>query len=105
VARRARAKPAETVTTGHLVRRVSWAGLRAGDPVSVAGTGIRSASWSFVAHVTNAVTGAEWVEVVGGGPGDRKLRSFGPERVFPPGAGRTRAGGPASLADAPQLPF
>lgn len=92
-------------TAGHLVRSAAWAGLRPGDPVEVAGTRIRSASWSYVAHVRNTETGAEWVEVVGGRPGDRKLRSFLPEQVFPPGAGRARGRTRASLAEAPQLPL
>jgi len=94
---------------GHLDRATTWAGLHPGDPVTVAGTRLRSATWSFVAHVRNTDTGDEWVEVVGGRPGDRKLRSFRPEQVFPPNAKPGTAGaaakGPASLADAPQLPF
>ncbi len=92
--------------TGHLARATTWAGLRAGDPVAVTGTRLRSATWSFVAHVRNTQTGDQWVEVVGGKPGDRKLRSFRPEQVFPPSARPGAAGkGPASLADAPQLPL
>jgi hypothetical protein len=103
--RRKRSAATGTTTTGHLVRTDAWAGLRPGDPVEVAGTRLRSATWSYVAHVTNTETGAEWVEVVGGRPGDRKLRSFLPEQVFAPGSGRARGGPAASLADAPQLPF
>ena len=49
-----------------LKRSTRWAGLRPGDPVQVDGTRLRGASWSFVAHVANAETGEEWVEVVGG---------------------------------------
>lgn len=89
-----------------LVRSPSWAGLRRGDPVSVSGTRLRSATWEFLAHVRNTENGSEWVEVVGGRPGDRSVRSFRPEQVFPV---RTRRGrtpvAPASLAEAPQLPF
>ncbi|MGH9045862.1 MAG: DUF7246 family protein [Acidimicrobiales bacterium] len=62
-------------------------------------TGLRSPSWEFIAHVTNVTTGEQWVEVVGGGSGDRKVRSFAPERIFAPGAKGL------SLADAPQLPL
>jgi hypothetical protein len=89
---------------GNLVRTDAWAGLRPGDPVEVTGTRLRSASWSYVAHVRNEATGEEWVEVIGGRSGDRKIRSFHPEQVFPP-TGRGRGAGPASLAEAPQLPF
>ncbi len=90
---------------GHLARTEAWAGLRPGDPVEVEGTRLRSASWAFVAHVRNTESGAEWVEVVGGRPGDRKLRSFSPDQVYAPGARRAKGGAGASLADAPQLPF
>jgi hypothetical protein len=88
-----------------LERSVTWAGLRAGDPVMVTGTRLRSASWSFSAFVRNTKTGEVWVEVVGGRPGDRNTRSFRPEQVFPPG--RRRAGNPTSpsFAEAPQLPL
>ncbi len=87
----------------HLHRSQSWAGVRPGDAVEVTGTGLRSAAWEFVAHVRNDRTGGEWVEVVGGRPGDRMVRSFPPERVHPP---RARPGRTApSLMDAPQLPF
>lgn len=91
-----------------LVRTERWAGLRAGDAVRVEGLRQRSASWTFVAHVRNVRTGEEWVEVVGGRPGSRALRSFRPEQIFPAG-GKTRSSraGTAglSLADAPRLPF
>jgi hypothetical protein len=93
------------VQTGNLERAVTWAGLRPGDPVDVKGPAIRGATWAFVAFVRNTRTGAEWVEVVGGKAGDRMIRSFPPERVFPPVAGRGRGAAPASLADAPQLPL
>ena len=101
-----RRKAPDPVPTGHLLRSATWAGLRPGDAVEVAaGSRLRSATWAYVAHVRNTETGAEWVEVVGGKLGDRKLRSFRPEQVFPPGAARSKGAGPASLADAPQLPF
>lgn len=88
-----------------LDRSKSWAGLRAGDPVDVEGTRLRGARWTFLAHVRNRDTGEEWVEVVGGRSGDRKLRSFRPGQVYAP-RGRTAAGRrAASLAEAPQLPF
>lgn len=111
---------------GHLVRVEEWSGVRAGDPVEVAGTRLRGARWTFLAHVRNAASGAEWVEVVGGRGGDRALRSFRPDQVFPvvgwsaksgrsaksgggAGAGGSRrrrpGGAPASLAQAPQLPL
>lgn len=33
--------------------------------------------------MVNTDTGDEWIEVVGGKPGDRSVRSFRPDRVFP----------------------
>lgn len=106
--RRKRSSGEEPLQSGHLVRTAAWAGLRPGDPVEiVAGNRLRSATWSYVAHVRNTVTGAEWVEVVGGKSGERMLRSFVPEQVFPSGAGKAQAKRSrlASLADAPRLPF
>jgi hypothetical protein len=89
-----------------LERATAWAGLHAGDPVAVEGVKGRGTRWAFVAHVRNTDTGAEWVEVVGGRPGKRTVRSFRPEQVFPPSARRgSAAPGAASLADAPQLPL
>lgn len=85
-----------------LQRHRSWAGLKAGDPVQVVGTRIRSAAWSFVAHVANAATGEEWVEVVGGREGDRAVRSFRPDQIYAPSS---RPGRDPSLAEAPGLPF
>lgn len=89
-----------------------WHGLKAGDPVVIAGLRMRGATWEFRAHVVNDRNGSESVEVVGGRPGDRALRSFDPDRVFPVTARRTRAGGSSrpgpigpSLAEAPQLPL
>lgn len=85
------------------LRRTSrWAGVRAGDPVQVEGTRLRSASWEFVAHVLNSETGEEWVEVVGGKPGDRSVRSFRPHQLY---AMSARPGRDPSLADAPGLPL
>jgi hypothetical protein len=89
----------------HLVRTTRWAGLRPGDAVDVAGMRLRSATWAFVAHVRNARTGEEWVEVVGGRPGCRSLRSVRPEQVLPPPARGTRAAARAPLAAAPRLPL
>jgi len=72
---------------------------------------MRGAAWAFRAHVRNRNNGAESVEVVGGRPGDRTIRSFPPERVFAV-TGATRRHGAAkategqlSLAEAPQLPL
>lgn len=94
-----------------LERSSTWAGLRKGDPVAVSGTRLRSAQWEFVAHVRNATTGEEWVEVVGGRPGDRALRSFRTEQVLPP-PGRSKgkktgrnSGSAPPFAVAPRLPF
>ncbi|HEY5097284.1 MAG TPA: hypothetical protein VII46_04515, partial [Acidimicrobiales bacterium] len=83
-----------------------------GDPVVVSGLALRGAGWRFRAHVLNRHNGTESVEVVGGRPGENKIRSFGPERIFAvtgkKGA-RGRAGqataGQLSLAEAPQLPL
>jgi len=85
-----------------LQRSKTWAGLRPGDPVQVEGTRLRSATWEFVAHVTNSETGESWVEVVGGRTGDRKLRSFRPDQLY---AATARPGRDPSLADAPGLPL
>ena len=71
---------------------------------------MRGATWEFRAHVVNTKNGTESVEVVGGRPGDRTIRSFEPERIF--AATGTRAtsaakavAGQLSLAEAPRLPF
>jgi len=90
------------VPPSDLQRRTRWAGLVAGDPVLVEGTRLRGATWSFMAHVTNAETGEEWVEVVGGRAGDRKVRSFRPDQLY---ASSARPGRDPSLADAPGLPL
>ncbi len=77
----------------------------------ISGLSMRGATWMFRAHVRNTNNGAESVEVVGGRPGDRVIRSFEPDRVFAvTGSGRRRSAakataGELSLAQAPQLPF
>ena len=88
-----------------LVRSAQWAGVRAGDPVGVSGVRARSATWTFLAHVRNERTGEEWVEVAGGRPGARAVRSFAPGRIVPPGGSPGGSGGGPSLADAPRLPI
>ncbi|HVB92092.1 MAG TPA: hypothetical protein VND70_08320 [Acidimicrobiales bacterium] len=85
-----------------LRRARQWAGLVAGDPVRVDGTRLRNATWTFVAHVTNGESGEEWVEVVGGRSGDRKVRSFRPDQLY---AVSARPGRDPSLAAAPGLPL
>lgn len=90
-------------TSSKLQRAETWSGLRAGDSVHISDTGIRSATWTFVAHVTNVETGQDWVEVVGGAKGDRKVRSFAPARVYAVSANKKK--GDLSLAEAPQLPL
>jgi hypothetical protein len=97
--------------SGHLERSECWNGLRAGDPVIVSEVGIRNAEWRFRAHVRNRRNGAESVEVVGGRPGERTIRSFGPDRIFTvtKRGRRSRSvngtAGRPSLAEAPQLPL
>lgn len=86
----------------HLQRAEHWHGLRRGDPVEIVGVAGRSLRWRFLAHVRNERNGAESVEVVGGRPGEQRIRSFRPEQVF--AVGTRRRGGP-SLAEAPQLPL
>jgi hypothetical protein len=110
--RRPSARRAAVEACEHLERSASWNGLRAGDPVIVAGLHQRGAQWEFRAHVLNRHNGTESIEVVGGRPGDRKIRSFGPDRIFaavgPKGArsNSDRAiAGQLSLAEAPQLPL
>jgi hypothetical protein len=100
--RRRGATPPERV--GNLERSPRWAGLRAGDAVTISEMRLRGATWSFVAHVRNVESGEEWVEVVGGRAGDRATRSFPPERVFPPSSNAS-ASSDVSYAQAPQLPF
>lgn len=122
------AQRAADAATDHLERSATWHGLRVGDPVVVSGLRIRGADWVFRAHVRNRRNGTESIEVLGGRAGDRSVRSFEPERIYPVtgdrrrGARRTgsRRGGPdgagrrgsdrslsdrPSLAEAPQLPL
>jgi len=86
----------------HLHRHDRWSGLRRGDRVEVTGVAGRDLRWEFQAYVRNDRTGAESIEVVGGRPGERRVRSFRPEQVYAVGAVAARR---PSLADAPQLPF
>jgi hypothetical protein len=80
--------------------------------VVVSGLGLRGAEWRFRAHVLNRHNGTESVEVVGGRPGENKIRSFGPERIFAVtgkkgarGRASRATAGQLSLAEAPQLPL
>jgi len=104
-ARRKRLQDTSAQPSTNLERQTTWAGVRKGDAVEVTGTRLRSAKWEFVAHVRNVVTGDEWIEVVGGRPGDSKLRSFDPERVFSPTKKRGKSGSRFPLADEPRLPL
>jgi len=108
----ASARRAAIRASDHLDRAETWSGLRTGDPVVVAGLSLRGATWEFRAHVVNRRNGTESIEVIGGRPGDRKIRSFEPDRIFAvTGRNRTRGNsertitGKLSLADAPQLPL
>ncbi|MGA7420993.1 MAG: hypothetical protein WB765_11195 [Acidimicrobiales bacterium] len=103
------AKRAAAEAASHLHRHETWNGLHAGDPVVIEGVRGRGMTWEFRAQVVNERNGTESIEVVGGRPGDRKVRSFAPDRVFAV-TGRTRRRSPSagvqlSLADEPQLPF
>jgi hypothetical protein len=109
---RAKARRAAIEASDHLERSATWNGLRRGDPVVVSGLHLRGAEWEFRAHVLNRHNGTESIEVVGGRPGDRAIRSFGPERIFavtgrrkPRGDPDRSIAGQPSLAEAPQLPF
>jgi hypothetical protein len=79
--------------------------------VVISGLALRGATWEFRAHILNRNNGTESIEVVGGRPGDRAIRSFGPERIFAVTSAKRRRGstgaaaGALSLADAPQLPL
>jgi hypothetical protein len=81
--------------------------------VRVSDLPLRGAEWRFLAHVLNSHNGTESIEVAGGRPGENRIRSFGPDRIFAV-TGKNRGGrsgvrGPAagelSLAEAPQLPL
>ena len=94
------------------MRSDTWNGLRTGDRVRVSGLPLRGAEWTFRAHILNSHNGSESIEVAGGRPGENKIRSFGPERIFAVtkkkggrSGGRGTAAGELSLADAPQLPL
>ncbi len=71
---------------------------------------MRDATWEFRAHVVNTNNGTESVEVVGGRPGDRTIRSFGLERIYAvkgkrPTNWTKAAKGELPLVEAPQLPL
>jgi hypothetical protein len=108
VAPRPSAKRVAAEAAAHLQRSETWHGLRAGDPVVIEGVRGRGVTWEFRARVVNDRNGSESIEVVGGRPGDRKVRSFAPDRVYAvTRRGRGRAGNESklSLEDEPQLPF
>jgi hypothetical protein len=80
--------------------------------VRISGLPLRGAEWRFRAHVLNSHNGTESIEVAGGRPGENKIRSFGPERIFAVmgkkggrGTGGGITTGELSLAEAPQLPL
>jgi hypothetical protein len=78
--------------------------------VVVSGLSLRGAAWEFRAHVVNTKNGTESIEVVGGRPGDRSIRSFGPDRIFAVTGKRSARStkpndGRLSLAEEPQLPL
>ena len=89
--------------TPHLIRAPRWHGVRAGDPVEVDGARERRQRWVFVAHVVNASTNEEWIEVRGGRPGEAKGRSFRTEVIYPRVATRSSRRRAMSLDQAPQL--
>ncbi|HEX4219804.1 MAG TPA: hypothetical protein VHZ02_15615 [Acidimicrobiales bacterium] len=102
------AKRVAAEASAHLHRSETWHGLRAGDPVVIEGVKGRGVTWEFRARVVNDRNGSESIEVVGGRPGDRKLRSFAPDRVYAVtrrGRGRSRNEPKLSLEDEPQLPL
>jgi len=88
---------------GNLERQLTWSGLRAGDRVDVADLAQRGSVFSFHAFVVNVETQESWVEVIGGVGGDKKVRSFSPERIFPAGSLKGRSRSAPSLSDAPQF--
>jgi hypothetical protein len=100
--KRSRRRTIGTALPEHLHRLEEWGGLRRGDPVEIEGQVPRGAVWRFLGYVRNDRNGTESVEVIGGRPGEDRVRSFLPGQVFPVGG---RRAGRASLADAPQLPL
>jgi hypothetical protein len=71
---------------------------------------MRGATWEFLARVVNRTNDTEAIEVIGGRPGERTVRSFRPERIYAVtgsdrGSGEQATSGRLSLADAPQLPL
>jgi hypothetical protein len=111
LAKRPTAKRAALAASEHLLRAESWNGLRTGDRVVVAGVPMRGATWEFRAHILNQHNGSESIEVIGGRPGDRTIRSFATDRIYAAtkkGAKKTSDRaivGQLSLAEAPQLPL
>ena len=93
----AKARRAAIEASDHLERSTTWNGLRRGDPVVVSGLHLRGATWEFRAHVLNRHNGTESIEVVGGRPGDRTIRSFGPDRILRGHRAAEAAGGPGPL--------
>jgi hypothetical protein len=98
-------KRAAVTRHGNLVRATHWHGVKTGDAVIVDGPKERRQQWVFVAHVLNAATNEEWIEVRGGRTGEAKGRSFRPEAIYPSGAKRGARLTGLSLAEAPQLPI
>ena len=76
----------------HLHRSEEWNGLRRGDPVEIEGPVLRGAAWRFLGYVRNERNGTESVEVIGGRPGEDRVRSFLPEQVFPVGGRKAGTG-------------
>ena len=61
-----------------------------GDPVEIEGPVLRGAAWRFRGYLRNERNGTESVEVIGGRPGEDRVRSFLPEQVFPVGGAQGR---------------
>lgn len=108
----AHSRKAALEASDHLERSESWNGLRRGDPVVVAGLRMRGVTWEFRTHILNRKNGTEVVEVVGGRAGERKIRSFEPDRIFAVTGKKRRAtvsdravAGELSVAKAPRLPL
>ena len=105
--RRPSAKRVAAEAGAHLVRTEVWQGVRAGEPVDLADSGLTGATWTFRCHVLNRHNGAEWVEVVGGRPGATAVRSFDPERIYATAGSRCGSGtrGRLPLTEEPRLPL